>query len=189
MLPRETRFPGDRPRTAKLDSEPIALSVAFIKLESDQDSANGRISVITICKVLSPEKRAVWIKSRSLIVRAMERIWRLGHAQANSARTSAITITVELPFIREVIMIRIGRDGITTKVSVIIISTLSNAPPAKPASRPTRTPTTVPIVATIRPIIKELWMASISSHTISCPILVVPSQCSAETPRLFGYVL
>ena len=167
MLPRETRLPGERPRTARLDSEPIAESVAFIKLESDQVSAYGRISVTTICTVLSPENFAVWIKSRSLMLSAMERIWRLGQAHANMASTRAITIVVELPFIREVIMMRIGRDGITTNVSVTIISTRSKRPPAKPESRPTKTPTTVPRNATMRPMTSELWIASINSHTTS----------------------
>ena len=120
---------------------------------------------------------------------AMDRICRLGQAHANMASISAMTIVVELPFIKDVIIIRIGRDGMTTKVSVITIRTRSRAPPAKPASRPTRTPTTVPRNATIRPIASELWMDSIRSHTTSCPMLVVPSQCSAEAPSLLGYVL
>ena len=77
------------------------------------------------------------------------------------------SLVVELPFIREVIMMRIGRDGITTNVSVTIISTRSKRPPAKPESRPTKTPTTVPRNATMRPMTSELWIASISSHTTS----------------------
>ena len=90
------------------------------------------------------------------MVRAMERIWRLGQAQANTASTRASMITVELPFISEVIMISTGRDGMTTKVSVMSISMRSSAPPTKPEIRPTSTPNTVPMAATMKPMVSEL---------------------------------
>ena len=47
---------GKAPRDMK---GAIAASVAFIKLESDQVSAYGRISVTTTCSVPSPENHAV----------------------------------------------------------------------------------------------------------------------------------
>ena len=96
------------------------------------------------------------MNSRSFIESAIERIWRLGHAHANIANTSAISMTVDVPFISAVIRTRIGSDGMTTNVSVITVSTRSTMPPEKPAISPTSTPTTVPIVATIRPIDSEL---------------------------------
>ena len=96
------------------------------------------------------------MNSRSFIESAIERIWRLGQAQANMASTSAISMTVEEPFISAVIRTSMGSDGMTTKVSVITVSTRSTMPPEKPAISPTSTPTTVPIVATIRPIDSEL---------------------------------
>ncbi len=123
------------------------------------------------------------MKSRSLMVRDMERICRLGQAQANMARVRAIKITVALPFIREVIKIKMGREGMTTKVSVMIMRVRSRAPPAKPESRPTKTPTTVPMAATIKPMARELWMASMSSQNTSWPWLVVPRGWAPLAPR------
>ena len=73
------------------------------------------------------------MNSRSFIESAIERIWRLGHAHANIANTSAISMTVDVPFISAVIRTRIGSDGITTNVSVITVSTRSTMPPEKPA--------------------------------------------------------
>ena len=39
MLPSDTRFAGERPSTARLDSYAMAESVAFMKLDSDHVSA------------------------------------------------------------------------------------------------------------------------------------------------------
>ena len=50
------------------------------------------------------------MNSRSFIESAIERIWRLGHAHANIANTSAISMTVDVPFISAVIRTRIGSD-------------------------------------------------------------------------------
>ena len=86
-------------------------------------------------------------------------------------------------------MMSTGSDGMTTNVSVMTISILSTAPPTKPEIRPTSTPTTVPMAATMKPMVSELWMASISSQKMSWPWEVVPSQCSAEGARFFMRML
>ncbi len=136
--------------------------------------------------MLSPENRAVLIKSLSRMVKLIERTCRAGQGQLNTTSTPPIRNREAVPFVKLPSRMRMGRDGMTMKVSASSIITRSARPPCRPAARPTSTPMAVASTATNRPMRKEFWIELHSSQKMSWPKLLVPRKCSMLGFRLLG---
>ncbi len=70
---------------------------------------------------------------------------------------------------------RMGKRGITTKLSFIDMRIVSTLPPRYPAISPTITAITLDIDEAIKAIIREFLMANVDCQNKSCPWEVVPN--------------
>lgn len=70
---------------------------------------------------------------------------------------------------------RMGKRGMTTKLSFMDIRMVSTLPPLYPAINPTITAITLDIDEAIRAMISEFLMAKVDCQNKSCPWEVVPN--------------
>lgn len=71
-----------------------------------------------------------------------------------------------------------GRKGMTSTTSVIRMSVASAHPPARIATTRTAVPKVIAVLAAIRPIRSDTRVPQRTSEKMSCPMSLVPSQCS-----------
>ena len=133
----------------------MATSTVLMKFPTAHDETYGKISVRITVSVLSPENQAVWMNSRSRMVRATERICRAGHGQLKTIRTPLMIRIDARPWRSDASRIRIGSDGTTMNVSMRRLSARSVHPPLSPANTPTTTPITVAKKPTRTPRMSE----------------------------------
>ena len=138
----------------------------------------GRISRNMIRPARSPDTTAAATKSLERMDRAWERRTRAEPAQPV---TTSTRITVPSPGGRNAARITSsGRPGRSRKTLVTRESASSMNLPKYAEARPTRMPMKVDAKPTVSPTNRELREPWTVRARTSCPLAVVPSQCSAD---------
>ena len=131
------------------------------------------------------------VNERSFRLKTWARISRASHGQPKKAKIIANNTIVIWPRSKKLSRISTGNTGMTTKLSLMDMSTLSIVPPRYPAVSPTKIATTRDTAAVNKPSSSELRNANPIHQNMSWPRELVPKGCckdggmSAGTLKVF----